>query len=150
MLNRLRKLLTTPEKKEHQLDRVQVATCALLLEMAHSDKRFDPAEQELVTAHLRRHFDLAPAELEALLLAAREAHLESADLFQFAREINAACSEEEKLAIMQTLWHIVYADGVLDKFEDALARQLATLLRISHRQAIELKLKALNDIRGPA
>jgi uncharacterized tellurite resistance protein B-like protein len=148
MLNRFRKLLTTSREDQLQPDRVQVATCALLLEMAHSDQRYDAAEESLVLDHLRRHFALPPADLEALLRSAREAHLESADLFQFAREINAACSLEEKLAIMETLWRIVYADGVLDKFEDALARQLATLLRISHRQAIELKLKALADLRG--
>ena len=48
---------------------------------------------------------------------------------------------------MEALWRIVYADGVLDKHEDALARQLTTLLRISPKKSIELKVKVLDEIK---
>ena len=61
----------------------------------------------------------------------------------------ASLNLEEKLAIMETLWRIVYADGVLDKYEDALARQLAGLLRLSPRQAIDLKLRVLGEQGSP-
>lgn len=147
MLAQLRRLLSAATPEEQAGDKLQIATCALLLEMAYADRSFDPAEEELLRSHLQRHFRLDPEALAALIANARQARRESADLFQFAREINAACSPEEKLAIMETLWRIVYADGVLDKYEDALARQLATLLRISPRQAIDLKLQVLNESR---
>jgi uncharacterized tellurite resistance protein B-like protein len=146
MLDRLRRLLSGDASASGQNpDRVQVATCALLLEMAQADKRYDPDEEDLVATHLRSHFALDDAALTALLEDAREARRHSADLFQFAREINAACTEDEKLAIMKTLWRIVYADGILDKYEDALARQLAGLLRLSPRAAIDLKVEVLRD-----
>lgn len=149
MLDRLRRLLSgETDGSGHRPDRVQVATCALLLEMAHADKRYDPDEEDLVEEHLQQHFDLTGEELADLVRDARDARRQSADLFQFAREINAVCSAEEKLAIMETLWRIVYADGVLDKYEDALARQLATLLRLSPRDAIDLKVKVLRGDNG--
>jgi uncharacterized tellurite resistance protein B-like protein len=147
MLAQLRRLLSSAAVEEQQDDKLQIATCALLLEMAYADRSLDPAEEALLRSHLERHFPLQPEALATLIENARQARRESADLFQFAREINAACSLDEKLSIMETLWRIVYADGVLDKYEDALARQLATLLRISPRQAIDLKLKVLNESR---
>jgi len=146
MFDQLRRLLSgSAGEGGDRPDKVQVATCALLLEMAHADKHYDPEEKDLVLDHLSCHFDLPAGQLEALLEDAHQARRQSADLFQFAREINAACSLEEKLAIMETLWRIVYADGVLDRYEDALARQLAALLRLSPRDAIDLKLKVLAE-----
>lgn len=148
MLNHLRRLLGAPAEGTADVDKVQVATCALLLEMAYADRSFDSSEAGLIREHLKRHFDIGDDDLEALITSARQARRESADLFQFAREINAACSLDEKLAIMETLWRIVYADGVLDKYEDALARELSSLLRLSPRKAIDLKLKVLEEQRG--
>jgi len=44
---------------------------------------------------------------------------------------------------MELVWKLVYADGILDKHEDYLAHKLAKLLRLSHRELIDAKLKAL-------
>jgi uncharacterized tellurite resistance protein B-like protein len=145
MINPLRHLLAGTAKKEESPDKVQVATCALFLEMAHADGHLDAGEEQLLRSHLQRHFRLEADDQETLLECARQARKESVDLFLFAREINAACTLEEKLQIMETLWRIVYADGTLNKYEDALARELATLLRIDPRQAIDLKLKVLEE-----
>lgn len=147
MFSQLRRLLAGPPE-EDQPDKAQIATCALLLEMAHADGRLEPEEERLLRAHLTRHFQLEGDALERLVQSARQARRESVDQFLFAREINAACAPQEKLQIMETLWRIAYADGALDKFEDALARELATLLHIEPRQAIALKLKVLEETRG--
>ena len=129
--------------------RVQVATCALLLEVAHSDGHYQAAEAKIVHDLLAGMFNL-PADIIAELVDfARDNQQNSTDLFQFAREVNAHFSLEEKLAVMEGVWRIIYADGVLDKFEDALARQLATLLRLSHKEAIGCKVKVLDEKRTP-
>jgi len=39
------------------------------------------------------------------------------------------------------VWDVVYADGKLDKHEDYLVHKLAALLRLTHKQLIEAKLK---------
>ena len=148
MFSHLRRLLTGASEEDHLPDKVQVATCALLLEMAHADGRLEPEEEQLLHSHLSRHFHLEGEALETLLESARQARRESVDQFLFAREINAACAAGEKLQIMETLWRIAYADGALNKYEDALARELATLLHIEPRQAIELKLKVLEEARS--
>ena len=40
----------------------------------------------------------------------------------------------------------LYADGVLDKFEDYLMRRLVKLLGLSHSQMIEAKVKVLDEV----
>lgn len=150
MLNKILALLQNerPATTDERFTRVQVATCALLLEVAHSDGQYQAVEAQLVHDLLSGMFHL-PADAIADLVELSRGHQQnSTDLFQFAREINAHFSSEEKLAIMEGVWRIIYADGLLDKFEDALARQLATLLRLSHREAIACKVKVLEEGRG--
>ena len=54
--------------------------------------------------------------------------------------------EEEKIKIIETLWHIVYVDGKMDRYEHYLMKKLKNLLRLSHDQLIDAKLKVLNSI----
>ena len=149
MLNRILSLLQNerPAGAGEKFTRVQVATCALLLEVAHSDGSYHAAEERLVHDLLAGMFGLPADIVGELADFARDHQRSSTDLFQFAREINAHFSTEEKLAIMEGVWRLIYADGTLDKFEDSLARQLATLLRLSHKEAIACKVKVLDERR---
>ena len=150
MFNRIMTLLQgaaeTAEKS--RFERVQVATCALLMEVAHSDGHYQSAEAKVVQDLLARKFDLSAAAVAELVDYSNQHREESPDLFQFAREINAHFSRAEKIDVMEGIWRVIYADGTLDKFEDALARQLATLLRLDHKDVIDRKLLVLNEVRG--
>lgn len=149
MLNRIKSLLAGGPAKEPALEheRVQVATCVVLLEMAHADEEFQDMEEILVRDLLRRKFDLSEADATELIEFARAQRQDSLDLYQFTRQINEQFSRKEKLEMMEALWRIIYADGVLDKYEDYLVRQLATLLRLSHPEMIETKVKVLDELR---
>lgn len=150
MLSRIARLLKS-EKPSDNLpprERIDVAVAVVLLEMAHADQTFEPLEHSLVTALVRDKFDLDPAAAGELLSLAEAVRSESFDLQQFTSLINQNFDRQAKCEVMETLWRLVYADGVLDKYEDALARQLASLLRLSHREAIELKLKVLDEQRS--
>lgn len=129
-------------------ERIQVATCALLLELAHADSQFHEIEEKLVRDLVQEKFSLSAEATEELLELAQDARAESLDLFQFARQLNEDFSREEKLEIVEVAWRIVYADGVLDRFEDALMRQLTTLLRLSPKEVIAAKLEVLEDVRS--
>ena len=148
MLNRIKALLgaSSAAAPAAPHERIQVATCVLLLEMAHADETLHALEEKLVADLLQRRFDLPQEDVAELMVLAEETRRQSPDLFLFAREINAHFSREEKLEIMDTLWRIVYADGVLDKYEDALIRSLATLLRLSHKEMIDAKVAVLDEL----
>ena len=134
--------------RESRFERVQVATCALLLEVAHSDGHYQSVEAKIVHDLLAKKFNLSAAAVAELVDYSHDHREESLDLFQFAREINAHFSRAEKLDVMEGIWQVIYADGTLDKYEDALARQLATLLRLDHKDVIDRKLKVLNEVRN--
>ena len=50
--------------------------------------------------------------------------------------------EQERL--IEQLWQIVYVDGKMDKYEHYLMNKLSNLLRLSHKQLIDAKLKVLH------
>lgn len=120
---------------------VRIATCALLLEMSHIDGDFSASERERIIAILKRNFDLSDEYATALLEASNEELKGSVDLWQFTNCINQNYSIGEKIRVVEIVWDVVYADGKLDKHEDYLVHKLATLLRLTHKQLIEAKLK---------
>ncbi len=149
MIGKIAKLLSSEpiSDADQEHERIQVATCALLLEMAHADKSLHELEEQVVHDILADKFDLSAESVAELSEYAQQERAESVDLFRFARVINEHFTIEEKHEVMEALWRIVYADGVLDKHEDALARQLTALLRISPKKSIELKVKVLDEIK---
>ena len=136
---------TIEEERNHD---TRVATCALFVEMARIDETFTQAEMETILSILKEKYGLSREHADALIAEADKALDESVDLWQFARLINENYSNEEKLEIIETLWKIVYVDGKMDKYEHYLMNKLATLLRLSHEQLIDAKLKVLDSSKS--
>lgn len=145
MLKRMIGLLTSSSKEEplQEEQRIQLATAVLLLEIAHADGDFHRDEQAVIGELLEKHFQLDAETSAELLEWAQQLRTESHDLHQFTRDINRNFDQSEKEWIMESLWQLVYADGRLDHFEEALMRQLSSLIGLSHRQMIDAKLKVL-------
>jgi uncharacterized tellurite resistance protein B-like protein len=122
---------------------VRLATCALFLEMANIDGKFSELEKESIVESLRNNYQLSAEHASALMKAAEDELEKSIDLWQFAKLINENYSTEEKIKVIETVWQVVYTDGILDKHEDYLVHKLAKLLRLSHKQLIDAKLKVL-------
>lgn len=122
---------------------IRVAACAILLEMGKIDGEFDPKEQEDIVSLLKRDFGLSDEHAAELMGASQKELDGSIDLWSFTHLINENYSTEEKIRVMEMLWAVVYADGVLDQHEDYLVHKLAKLLRISHKEMINAKLKIL-------
>ena len=111
-------------------DELRMAAAALIVEMARAD--FDEAEVELERARdlLAERYALSPADAVELIQAAQEESDHSASLFRFTHLVNQHLDPGEKLAVMAMLWDVAYADGRLDKHEDALMHKLADLLYV--------------------
>lgn len=107
---------------------LQVAACALLLEMAHADDEFSATEQGRIHELVGRHFALDPEATRALLDAAERERREATDLHQLTSVINRHYDEGQRLLLSELLWRVVYADGRLSEHEDYLTQKLATLL----------------------
>ena len=150
MLKRILGLLASPAKAEplQEKERIELATCVLLLEIAHADGEFHRDEEVLIEELLGKHFKLDPETAAELMELAHQTRTESHDLHQFTREINNNFDQSEKEQIMESLWVLVYADGQLDHYEEALLRQLSSLIGLSHRQMIDAKIKVQDRIKA--
>lgn len=131
------------EQRERPHD-IRIATCALLLEMAHIDDEFSESEQENIIRILKRDYQLSDAYVAELVRATEEELEESIDVWRFTNLINQNYSIDEKNQIIEMVWKIAYADGRLDKHEDYLVHKLAKLLRLTHKQLIDAKLKIIH------
>ena len=123
---------------------VRVATCALFVEMARIDEKFTQAEVDTILSILKDKYGLSRENADALLAEADKELQDSVDLWQFARLINQHYSIDEKIAIIETLWQMVYVDGKMDRYEHYLMNKLKNLLRLSHDQLINANLKVLH------
>lgn len=135
---------TTQEEESPEKDetRVLVATCALFLEMANIDDEFNDEERKEILAILRKDYNLSEADSQNIMEAASEERETKVDLWGFTNLINKNYSREEKLRIVELLWRIVYADGIMDKHEEYLTRKVSGLLKVDHSEFISAKLKA--------
>jgi uncharacterized tellurite resistance protein B-like protein len=129
------------ESQADDLNHLQVATCALLLEAAHADNDFTEEEEKVIAGMVGARFGLDTDQTSELLHVAEEERRQSGDLYQFARLINDNFAHARKLAVLELLWQVVYNDGVLEAHEDALMHKMGTLLGIRHEELMALKLK---------
>ena len=117
-----------------QQDEVQLALTALLIEAAYSDDHFDQAERAIIARLLESRFNLSQSDARALLAAGEAAATESAELFHFTRIINERLSLAERVELVEMLWEVAYADGVLDEYEDSLLRRVGGLIYVPDRE----------------
>jgi uncharacterized tellurite resistance protein B-like protein len=125
---------------------IRVATCALFLEMSQVDGEFSESEREYILSVLKSDYGLSGEHADSLLEASREQLEGSIDLWQFTNLINQNYSKEEKCEIIETIWRIAFTDGTLDKHEDYLMHKLSKLLRLSHKELIDAKVKAKGSV----
>jgi len=131
------------EVEEDIATRIQVATCVLLLEVAHSDNHFSEQEEERIVEILKETFQLSDEYAAELIELAHEEREQSADLWRFTNVIDNNYSNEEKERVIETLWKVIYADDRLDFYEDHLIHRLSKLLNLSHKQLIDAKKKVM-------
>jgi uncharacterized tellurite resistance protein B-like protein len=120
-------------------DELRVAAAALMVEMSRADFEEAEVELELVRDLLTERYGLAPGDAADLIKAAQQESDHSASLFRFTHLVNQHLDPAEKLELMAMLWDVAYADGRLDKHEDALMHKLADLLYVPLKDLIREK-----------
>jgi len=127
---------------------LQIATCALLLEMAHADDEFSPEEEQRIASLMNNHFNIAPGVFSEIKALSDQRRAESIDLWHFAKMIKENYGPAEKEKVIEMVWSVVYADGRLDAHEDYLVHQLARILDLEHRQLIDAKVRVLRQAKA--
>lgn len=111
-------------------DRVQLAACALMLELAHADGEFSAEERQHIESTLIRHFGLDETTGAELMRLAEMERAQSLDHFQFTRLIAAEFDLGQKMVLAEVMWGVILADGRLSDHETHLVRKLASLMNL--------------------
>lgn len=127
------------QQKEHT---VELASAALMIEISMADDHIHDDERRVIEQLLAKCFDLQKEEIDNLITLAEEEVDHAVSLHEFTRLLNESFSMPEKIKVIENLWHVAYADTVLDKYEEYYIRKVADLLYISHSDYIKTKLKA--------
>lgn len=125
-----------------------LAAAVLLQLMARADYQDQAAEQSAARRALERSFGLTPQAAEGILDQARGRAAGATDVFSFTRELNRHLSREERIRLVEALWEVAFADGILERHERHLMRRLADLLYVSHKDYIAAKLRARRSAPG--
>jgi|SRR5579883_988195 uncharacterized tellurite resistance protein B-like protein len=142
MIDRLKAWLTEgQEGLSNGRDELQLAVAALLMEAAQVDGHLDEPERMAAQRVLARRFGLSASDARHLAALAESRAERSTQLFGFTRVVNERLPREQRIQLIEMLWEVAYADGVLDPLEDAMLRRVAGLVDVSDHERGAARLR---------
>ena len=126
-------------------EKLRLAATALLFRALFVDGEAHPREEEQIRRIVRDEFGLGDEAVERLMDDARHAAETATDLYGWTRVVNAEYSPEEKRHLMELLWRVILADGVVDDLEHALMRRLAGLIHVSDGDSARARSRAMDS-----
>ena len=109
------------ETPQTSVNRLHLASAALLIELANADQQMDDKEQLVLLRILETKLQLDKATLQNLWELAHAEQKGATSLYQFTSHINEAYMYPEKVQLLQYMWEVAYADGRVDRFEEHLS-----------------------------
>ncbi|GAA6141930.1 TerB family tellurite resistance protein [Hydrogenophaga sp. 5NK40-0174] len=127
---------------EEQARALHLATAVLLVEVMRADHDIGREEKQAVLGALRSRFDLPAQALEELMAHAQETARTANDFHAFTSQINERFTHPKKVELVESLWHVAYADAHLDAHENHVISKVAGLLHVTHGEYIAAKMRA--------
>jgi len=146
MLSRVFDFLTGSAPPKDEAPELELAVAALMIEAARMDNDFSAEERSTVERLLAARFHMPPEEAHALIEQAAAKVHHSTQFFPFTQAICRTLEPEARVHIIEMLWKVAYADGVLDPHEDMLVRRLAGLIHVPDRERAHARQRALEKL----
>jgi len=127
---------------------LRLATAVLLVEVMRADQNHPEAEQQAVIQALNERFALSPDCVSDLMALAHETARTANDFHAFTSQVNDRFTHDQKIALVESLWQVAYADAQLDAHENHVISKVAGLLHVTHGEYISAKLRAKGDATG--
>lgn len=146
MTSRIKKLFTgltgsTPGKSPAHFAEKDLAAAALMVEAAFMDGTLGRREKATIETLLTERLGLGAGEADELFEAALAAKEEATHLMRFTKTLKDNYSEEQRIEMIEMLWEVAYADGVIHDYEDNLIRRVAGLLYVSDHDRGAAKIR---------
>jgi len=146
MFDQILKLLSAPESPAGKPDQLQTAVAVLLVEAARMDDQFDGTERATIERLLAEKFELSPDATRQLIATAEATAEKSNQLYPFTRLAVERMDPQQRFHLIEMLWEVAYADGVLDAQEDALLRRVAGLIYVSDADRVAARQRVLQRL----
>lgn len=132
---------TVSQRSASESYQQQHAVAVLMLDVARSDWETAPEEKAAIQQSLQNRFDLSAEEASELLTEAAKTLDQEVSMHAHLAALNQQWSPDERRLLLDELWSVAFADGVLSKYEEHTIRRLAELLHVPHREFIKAKLR---------
>ncbi len=128
-----------PEDDDLDEEEVRLAAAALLVHATVVDGEVSRREAEVLRDVLERRFDLDHGQAGRLIKEATQKEKDAVDLYGFTSVLTRHLDRAGRLKIVEMLWEIVMADGVIHEMEANLVWRAAELLGVTSRDRIRLR-----------
>lgn len=125
--------------RDFREEELRLAAAALLVRASVIDGQADASERRKLKSLLQQRFDLDGDALKPLLEEAVAREHDSVDLYRFTSVLCRDLDQDGRKKIVEMLWEVVLADGVVHEFEANLVWRAAELLGVSSRDRIMLR-----------
>lgn len=141
--------VTGPEAEADDLgeEEVRLAAAALLVHATVVDGEVSRTETQVLRDVLEQRYGLDHGQAGRLITQAAEREKDAVDLYGFTSVLTRRLNRDDRLKVVEMLWEIVVADGVIHELEANLVWRAAELLGVTSRDRIRLR-KSVEDRHG--
>ena len=136
----------TTEEDEYKGEDVQ-AVIILLLEACQIDGETDQVELDYIKKLLVNKFGFNEKDANDSISRALEDSEQRIEIFSQIKVILNEMNHVERIEVIQMMWGVILADGVIDDFEANLMRRMNGLLYVSGVESAAAKEKAMNQLK---
>jgi len=134
----------TEDEEEYKGEDIQ-AVIILLIEACQIDGETGQEEVQYIKKLLINKFNFSEADAEANINTALNDNNKRIEIFSQIKIILNEMDHKERIDVIQMMWGVILADGIIDDFEANLMRRMNGLLYISGIESAEAKKRALNE-----
>ena len=143
MLNKMFKIFKKDNKNITKNPRanyeIELTASVLAYEIARSDGNISETELSLLYEEIKKISYKVNKKEEDILEIIQEYSKNSVSFYEFINDINNQYKKEDKLALIQFLFDVAYADKILEVTEERLIRRIADLINIKHIEVLKIK-----------
>jgi len=136
----------TEEEEEYKGEDIQ-AVIILLIEACQIDGETGQEEVQYIKKLLINKFNFSEADAQANINTALKDNNKRIEIFSQIKIILNEMDHKERIDVIEMMWGVILADGIIDDFEANLMRRMNGLLYISGIESAEAKKRALNELK---
>ena len=124
-------------KQQSSIENSDFDAIEILILFANADGKIDNNEKENIVEFIKSEF---PDKNATSLF--NNLKVKSDDSISFnenINELNKKLSKSEKLDLLRTIWNLILADGVVDKYEENLFYRIGDLIYIKRTELNKIK-----------